>query len=76
MLQFGAFLEPTNAARMQAELKKYGYAAAIVPFSGHGKVLQLVQIGGFADRDAAAETAAALQRDTGIGALVMKSIPK
>ncbi len=73
LLQFGAFQEPANAARMQAVLKKYGYAAGIVPFTTSGKVLQLVQIGGFADRNAAAQVGANLQRDTGIDALVMKS---
>jgi len=72
-LQLGAFVEPRNATQMQGALKKLGYAADIVPFARNGKAMQLVQIRGFADRTAAAEAAASLRRDTGIGALVLKS---
>ena len=72
LLQVGAFQEPANAARLQVELKKDGYTASIVPSGASGKTLELVQITGFVDRYSAADAAAALQRETGIGALVMK----
>jgi cell division septation protein DedD len=72
LLQVGAFQDAANAARLQAELKKDGYTASIVPSDASGKILKLVQITGFVDRYAAADAAAALQRETGIGALVMK----
>jgi cell division septation protein DedD len=72
LLQVAAFQEPANAARLQAELKKHGYTASIVPSAVSGKILELVQITGFVDRYSAADAAAALQHETGIGALVMK----
>lgn len=72
-LRFGAFSEPGNAARMQAELKKHGYAADVVASSDSAKPLRLVQLGGFPDRSAAAEAAASVRRETGIDPLVIRS---
>ena len=74
LLQFGAFSEADNAKRMQADLKKYGYAADVVPVVAGSTAWLMVRLDGFPDRNAAAETAAALQHDTGIGALMMRSV--
>jgi cell division septation protein DedD len=76
LLRFGAFLEPENAMRFQNVLKQYGYAAEVVPYAEGGKILQLVQVGGFADREAATEAAISLQRDAGIEAMPMRLMAK
>jgi cell division septation protein DedD len=73
VLRFGAFAEAADAALMQAELKSHGYLADVVPTSAGGRALQVVQLGGFTDRTAAAEAATSLRRETGIGALVLKA---
>jgi cell division septation protein DedD len=73
MLWFGAFAEPGNAALVQKALQKYGYTAAVVPYSVGGKVLRLVQVAGFVDRNAADEAAVSVQRQAGIGALMTNS---
>jgi cell division septation protein DedD len=73
MLWFGAFAEPGNAALVQKALQKYGYTAAVVPYSIGGNVLRLVQVAGFVDRNAADEAAVSVQRQAGIGALVTRS---
>ena len=76
VLQFGAFSEPAAALRMQANLKKLGYAAVLLPVAAGGKTFQLVRLDGFTDRDSASRTAASLQYQTGIGSLVMKAPAK
>ena len=73
MLQFAAFQQPPNALKVQAQLTKYGYAAKVVPTAVGDKAWQLVQIDGFADRETATATATAVQHDTGLTALVMRS---
>ncbi len=72
VLQVGAFEQPANAARLQAVVGRAGYPAYIVPANSGGRSWQLVRIGGYASREAAASAAAALQRDTGVAALIMK----
>jgi cell division protein FtsN len=72
VLQIGAYLVPANAMRTQADLKQHGYDAAIVPSASGGHDWQLVQIGAFDDRRAAAEAAATLQHDTGTAPLIIK----
>ncbi len=72
VLQLGAFQEPANAARMQAAIRKAGYPAEIVPAKSGGISWQLVRIGGYASREAAAAAAASVQRDTGVAPLIMK----
>lgn len=72
-IQLGAFQEAASAARMQADLKRYGYTATIgLGLSGQ-KTWHLVQVGGFADRSTAAEAAAAIQKRTGAAGLVIKT---
>ncbi len=74
VLQLGAFQETANAARLQAAVKKAGYTAAIVPAKSGDRSWQLVRIGGYPSREAAATAAASLQRDTGIAALIMRPV--
>jgi len=47
-----------------------------VPYRGIDDTWQLVQVGNFSDRSAAAEGAASLRRRLGLAALVMKSAPQ
>jgi cell division septation protein DedD len=72
ILQLGAFRDAANAVRLQQTVRQRGFAARIVPQESVGGILDLVQIGGFADRIAAAAGAASLRRQTGIAALIMK----
>jgi DedD protein len=72
ILQLGAFRDAANAVQLQQTVRQRGFAARIVPLESVGGILNLVQIGGFADRIAAAAGATSLRRQTGIAALIMK----
>ena len=70
VLQLGAFRDAANAARLAAMLQKHAFAARVVPSAG---VLSLVQIGDYAGRGEAADAEAALRRQTGIAALILRA---
>jgi cell division septation protein DedD len=72
ILQLGAFRVAANAERLQQTVRRWGFAARIVPQESVGGILDLVQIGGFADRIAAVAGATSLRRQTGIAAFIMK----
>jgi cell division septation protein DedD len=58
---------------MQADLKRYGYDATVALGPSGQQTWHLVQIGGFADRGAAAGAAADILKRTGAAGLIIKT---
>jgi cell division septation protein DedD len=73
LIQLGVFSNSTHLKHLQEALQAAGLVPEIRSLSSAHAQLRLVVLSGFADRGAAAETAALVTRQTGLVPLIVRS---
>jgi cell division septation protein DedD len=72
-LQFGAFLDATNAKSVISQLAARGYSPASIDVAdGYGQLWHYVRLGAFPDERVAALAASELLERTGVGAAIVR----